>query len=179
MIGSWTSDDGPTPEASGAKGENGAPCPHTQSVSNQTREYRVGTVRKLVNRLMTMLIRLGAGPRNNYLLTTVGRRTGVPHTTPVTLVQTTEGRWLVAPYGTVSWVHNARAASRVTLRRGRRTENCAVIEERAAEAAPVLKAYLQNVKIVRPFFQSTADSSLEELAREAPQHPVFRLGHPG
>jgi len=87
-----------------------------------TRGQRIG------NAVVALLVRIGLGPKDTYLLTVPGRRTGKPYTTPVTLVQTGEGRWLVAPYGAVSWVRNARAAGRVTLRRGNRTEEAAVTE---------------------------------------------------
>ncbi len=59
---------------------------------------------RLVNRLMAGLLRLGLGPKRNHLLTTRGRKTGRPHTTPVSLVIEDGQRWLVASYGTVNWV---------------------------------------------------------------------------
>jgi deazaflavin-dependent oxidoreductase (nitroreductase family) len=82
--------------------------------------YRLGTARRLGNAAITALLRLGLGPRHTYLLTVLGRKTGRPMTTPVTLVETGGRRWLVAPYGDVAWVRNTRAAGRVSLRRGRR-----------------------------------------------------------
>ncbi|MBO0729437.1 MAG: nitroreductase family deazaflavin-dependent oxidoreductase [Acidimicrobiaceae bacterium] len=56
---------------------------------------------------------------STYLLTIRGRKTGRPSTTPVTIVQHDGKRWLVAPYGAVSWVRNARAdaGGRVLVRR--------------------------------------------------------------
>lgn len=39
----------------------------------------------------------------------------------------------------------------------------------------MLKRYLKSVPVVRPFFDVTPDSSIEEVVREAPRHPVFRL----
>jgi deazaflavin-dependent oxidoreductase (nitroreductase family) len=147
-------------------------------VSQQRPVYHTGPARRLLNRLMTTLILWGVAPPHTYLLTTVGRRTGVPRTNPVTLVENAQGRWLVAPYGPVSWVHNARSAGRVTLRRGRHTQECAVAELGPQDAAPVLKAYVRQVAIVRPFFGLTPESSLEDFATEAPRHPVFRLGAP-
>ena len=93
----------------------------------------------------------------------------------MTLVQTGEGRWLVAPYGAVSWVRNARAAGRVTLRRGNRTEEAAVTEVDARAAAPVLQRYLAAIRIVRPYFDVTPDSPVEDFVAEAPRHPVFSL----
>jgi len=125
--------------------------------------------------VVALLVRIGLGPKDTYLLTVPGRRTGKPYTTPVTLVQTGEGRWLVAPYGAVSWVRNARAAGRVTLRRGNRTEEAAVTEVDARAAAPVLQRYLAAIRIVRPYFDVTPDSPVEDFVAEAPRHPVFSL----
>jgi len=134
-----------------------------------TRGQRIG------NAVVALLVRIGLGPKDTYLLTVPGRRTGKPYTTPVTLVQTGEGRWLVAPYGAVSWVRNARAAGRVTLRRGNRTEEAAVTEVDARAAAPVLQRYLAAIRIVRPYFDVTPDSPVEDFVAEAPRHPVFSL----
>jgi hypothetical protein len=40
----------------------------------------------------------------------------MPHTNPVVPIDYDDKRWLVAPYGAVAWVRNARAAGRVSLR---------------------------------------------------------------
>ena len=121
------------------------------------------------------MLRVGVGPRSTYLLTVTGRSSGLPRTTPVTLVETDAGRWLVAPYGAVGWVHNVRAAGQVTLRRGRRTERVTATELRATQAAPVLREYLTRVPITRPYFDVTAASPLDDIAAEASRHPVFAL----
>jgi len=142
------------------------------------RRYRVGVARRVANALMTAAIRIGIAPRNDVLLTTIGRTSGAARTTPVTIVDDGAGRWLVAPYGAVGWVHNARAAGVVALRRGRRVERYAVEEVPPEVAAAPLKAYLTAVPIVRPFFDVTPRSSLDEFAAEAPRHPVFRLVAP-
>jgi hypothetical protein len=53
------------------------------------------------------------------------------------------------------------------------------IEEVGPEqAAPILREYLQQVPIARPYFDVTLDSPLEKFAGEAPRHPVFRLVGP-
>jgi hypothetical protein len=70
---------------------------------------------------------------------------------PVTLVEEDGRRWLVAPYGEVNWVRNARAAGRVMLSRGRHTEIVRIVELGAQEGAPVLKRYVTEVPITRPF----------------------------
>jgi hypothetical protein len=93
----------------------------------------------------------------------------------VTLVEEAGKRWLVAPYGEVGWVRNARAAKQVTLSRGRRFETVRIVELTAEDAAPVLKKYLARVAVVRPFFDVTPKSNLREFVAEASRHPVFRV----
>ena len=94
----------------------------------------------MVNLIVRSLMRLGLSPPRTYLLTVPGRRTGKPYSTPVTLVEEKGERWLVAPYGEVGWVKNARAAGKVSLARGSRSETVRVIELAPSEAAPVLKS---------------------------------------
>ena len=79
------------------------------------RQYVRNRGQQIGNRFVGTLVRLGLGPKGTYLMTVPGRKTGKRYTTPVTLVEDGTQRWLVAPYGPVSWVRNARAAGRVTL----------------------------------------------------------------
>lgn len=137
--------------------------------------YRLSLWLRLLNRLVRALLRMGMGPRHTYLLTVAGRRTGRLYSTPVTLVEEDGRRWLVAPYAEVGWVRNARAAARVTLCRGNKAETVDIIEVGPAEAAPVLKRYVTDVPITRPYFDVRPDSPLEAFRVEAPRHPVFRI----
>ena len=137
--------------------------------------YQRGLARRAVNRLVHVLLRLGLGPRETYLLTVAGRRSGAPRTTPVTLVEEGGRRWLVAPYGEVAWVRNLRAAGKATLSRGGRTVPIAVREVGADEAAPVLKWYVTRVPITRPYFDVRPESDLAAFRAEAPRHPVFAI----
>lgn len=137
--------------------------------------YSLTTGRRFVNRVARAFTRLGIGPKTYYLLTVTGRRSGLPHSTPVTLVEERGSRWLVAPYGETAWVRNARAAGRVTLSRGRRSQVVSISELRPAESAPVLKAYVTNVAVTRPYFDARPDSPLEAFEAEAAQHPVFLI----
>ncbi len=139
------------------------------------RQYRFGVMRRLVNKLATAQVRRARRPGANQLLTTTGRKSGQPRTTPVTLVEADGRRWLVAPYGAVGWVHNLRATGRATLTRGERVEEITVREIAADEAAPVLKRYLRSNSVVRPFFDVRPESSLDEFAAEAHRHPVFLI----
>ena len=79
------------------------------------KKYQVNTQVKIINSLMRSLLRFGVGPTHTYLLTVAGRKTGRSYSTPVTVVEDVARRWLVAPYGEVAWVQNARAAGEVVL----------------------------------------------------------------
>jgi deazaflavin-dependent oxidoreductase (nitroreductase family) len=136
------------------------------------REFR-GRGWRVGNTIVSVLARAGIGPI--HLLTTRGRRTGRPHTIPVVLVEQDDRRWLVAPYGAVSWVHNARLAGRVTLRRGRDTREYAIREVGPDEAGPVLKRYVGIASRTRASFQASKDSPVEDFVAEAHRHPVFEL----
>jgi deazaflavin-dependent oxidoreductase (nitroreductase family) len=142
------------------------------------RTYKLTFGRRLANSFISALLRLGVKLDGVYLLSAAGRRSGKIHTTPVTLVEEGGQRWLVAPYGEVNWVRNARAAGRVTLRRGRQSETVTIVELDPEESAPVLKKYLKQVPIVRPYFDATPESPLEAFVAEASRHPVFRIAGP-
>jgi deazaflavin-dependent oxidoreductase (nitroreductase family) len=151
------------------------------------RQYRPGRGRHMENTVMSALVRVGLVPRS-YLLTTRGRKTGRPRTNPVVPVEHGGRRWLVAPYGPVSWVHNARAAGRVSLTRRRDTRDYTTREASPEEAGPVLQRYIRIAPSTRPYFQASKDSPVEDFVAEADRHPVFELtpaggdrhrGHPG
>jgi deazaflavin-dependent oxidoreductase (nitroreductase family) len=139
------------------------------------RPYRLGFWRRSVNRIIRALLRAGLSPPHTYLLTVAGRKSRRIYSTPVTLVEENGERWLVAPYGEVGWVKNARAAGQITLKRGRRSETVSIAELSPDEAAPVLKKYLSRVPIVRPFFDVTPKSQIADFVAEAPRHPVLRI----
>jgi deazaflavin-dependent oxidoreductase (nitroreductase family) len=139
------------------------------------KQYRLGVARKLVNGVVRALLRVGIAPPRTYLLVVPGRRTGALYRTPVTLVEEAGERWLVAPYGEVGWVRNVRAAGRVTLQRGRHRETLDVVECPPREAAGVLRTYIRQVPITRPFFDVTVQSAADDFIAEAPRPPVFRL----
>jgi deazaflavin-dependent oxidoreductase (nitroreductase family) len=124
--------------------------------------------------IISVFVRLGLVP-STYMLTTRGRKTGRPLTHPATVVQEEGQRWLVAPYGAVSWVQNARAAGRVSLARRRDRRDYAVREVSAAEAGPVLKRYVAVATATRPYFGADKDAPVEDFVAEADRHPVFEL----
>lgn len=149
---------------------------HTETRSGAPKTYRKSRARRVGDAITGVLIRAGVVP-HSYLLSTTGRRTGKRRTTPVTIVEQDDHKWLVAPYGQVGWVHNARAAGEVALSRRGRSSRYRVREVGATDAAPVLKAYVQIARPTRPYFRARHDAPVEEFAREADRHPVFELLH--
>src|ERR1019366_7242104 len=127
--------------------------------------YRLGASRRLVNAVVGPLTRIGLAGRQTYTLTVRGRRTGRAYSTPVLLIEDGE-RWLVAPYGEVGWVRNARAAGEVEISRARRSQTMGIEEVASEQAAPVLKQYLKSVPVARPFFDVTPKSPLDEFVTE-------------
>jgi deazaflavin-dependent oxidoreductase (nitroreductase family) len=137
--------------------------------------YRRTGVRRTFDRAMIAVLRRGKGPPGVSLLTVPGRRSGRLYSTPVSLVEDHGTRWLVAPYGAVPWVRNVRAAGRVTISRGGRSEELAVTEVEAPEAGRVLRRYVTENPITKRYFDATRSDPDEAFAAEADRHPVFRL----
>ncbi len=126
-----------------------------------SKTYHVNFADRIESALIRALLHAGAKLGTTSLLTVRGRKTGQPHTVVVLLVDQNDERWLVAPYGTVQWVRNLRAAGTATLSHGRHSETISVTELDAREAAPVLKQYLQQVSGgVRSYFDAKKDSPL-------------------
>jgi deazaflavin-dependent oxidoreductase (nitroreductase family) len=138
--------------------------------------YRAPLFVRIGNMFATPLLRAGVKISINALLTVRGRKSGQPRTTPLAVVELNGQRYLIAAFGIADWVRNLRAAGAATLTRGRRSEAITVVELPPAEAALILKACLAGSPgFVRPYFDATPESSLEEFEREAVRHPVFRV----
>lgn len=127
---------------------------------------------------MRRFIPLGLAPKGAHVLSVVDAEDGSTRSTPVTVIENEGGRWLVAAYGVTGWVRNARAAGWVELRRGRRRERLLIQEVGADEGAPILREYVQQVPMARPYFDTAHDAPAEAFAADLPRHPVFRIVGP-
>jgi deazaflavin-dependent oxidoreductase (nitroreductase family) len=141
-----------------------------------SKTFRVPLFIRAGNALTTLLLRRGIRMGTNTLLTVHGRKSGLPRTTPVTIIEYDGGRYIQSPFGEVDWVRNLRAAGSATLTRGSRTESVTAIELTAEEAAPVLRQGLTIAPaVIRSYFDFGPDSPLEEIVRDAARHPTFEL----
>ena len=104
----------------------------------------------LFNAIAKPLLAAGVPMAFNGLLTVPGRKSGVPRTTPLAIIEVDGRRWVWSPWGEGQWVRNLRAAGRATIRVRRHEE-----EVRAVELDPT-----QRVQ----FFRET----LAPLARRMP-----------
>jgi deazaflavin-dependent oxidoreductase (nitroreductase family) len=132
------------------------------------------------NRMVAGLTRAGISVWGSRVLEVRGRRSGEPRRNPVNLLTLDGERYLVSPRGHSQWVRNLRAAGEGRLLLGRRSEPFTATEVPDADKVRVLRSYLKRWRLeVGVFFGGVGPDSPEaELARIAPDHPVFRLGPP-
>jgi deazaflavin-dependent oxidoreductase (nitroreductase family) len=138
--------------------------------------FRPPRVLRIGNAITTLLLRWGIGMGANNLLTVPGRKSGVPRTTPITIIEHEGRRYVQSPFGEVDWVRNLRAAGTGTLTRGRHVETVTARALTDEEAAPILKAVLKLAPgVIRSHYHVANDAPLADFVREARRHPCFEL----
>ena len=131
---------------------------------------------RLVNPLIATLTKLGLSARGSHVLVVRGRKTGTRQEVPVNPVEVEGVRYLVAPRGDTQWVRNLRAASEAELRVEQQRKHIQAREIENVRKPHVLRAYLQRWKReTGKFFGVDNQASDEDLARIAPDHPVFQI----
>ena len=84
---------------------------------------QVPTQVRLFSPILKFLLVAGMPIGPNGLVTIRGRKSGLPRTTALAIVEVGGRRWVWAPWGEVQWVRNLRAAGRATISvRGRKEE---------------------------------------------------------
>jgi hypothetical protein len=136
---------------------------------------------KYANRVIIPLNRLGLALGTQHVLTVPGRKTGRPHSTPVSLL-TVDGRRYICSLPGTDWVKNARAAGWGILARGRRRERIALVELPAEERVPVLREFPRQVPHGVQFFVTVGavrpPADPEAFAAAAPLLTVIRIDPP-
>ena len=133
------------------------------------------------NPFIGFLTRRGLSVWGSRVLEVPGRTSGKPRQVPVNLLAFDRAEYLVSPRGNGQWVRNVRANDgRLDLLLGRTRRAYVATEVAEADKVDVLRAYLTRWKFeVGQFFDGVGpDSSDDELAAIAPNHPVFRLDAP-
>jgi len=133
--------------------------------------------KNVFNRLISSLTKAGISVWGSRTLSVRGRSSGEWRSNPVNLLTYSDRHYLVAPRGQTQWVRNLRVATSGELRVGRRVQSFTSVELLDDEKADILRAYLKRWKMeVGIFFDGVSGASPDsELARIAPDHPVFEL----
>jgi deazaflavin-dependent oxidoreductase (nitroreductase family) len=132
--------------------------------------------------LATRLLGAGVPMGPNALITVRGRKSGLPRTTPVALIEMNGRRWIQSPFGDVNWARNLRTAGEATLAVGKRQESVTASELRPDEAATfyaeVLAPYFRRIPApIRLTMGSVLGirEVLKDTEKAAREHPVFEL----
>jgi deazaflavin-dependent oxidoreductase (nitroreductase family) len=131
----------------------------------------------VLNGLVALLARLGISLWDSRVLRVRGRKSGRLYTTPVNLLTIDGQRYLVAPRGHTQWVRNLRAAGDGELQLGRTVERFSAVEVPIEQRPSILRTYLRRWGFEAGMFFAgvNGDSPETDLARIAPDHPVFAI----
>ncbi len=141
---------------------------------------RAPSFARFLNPVAQRVLRVGPLMGPNALLTVRGRKSGVPRTTPVALVDIGGRRWVIGTFGEVNWVRNLRAAGEATVTVGRKTQEMQArelgLEERIAFFRDVVGPYVRPLRIGGLLLSILgARDILANPAAAAEHRPVFEL----
>jgi deazaflavin-dependent oxidoreductase (nitroreductase family) len=134
----------------------------------------------LFNPIARRVLRMGPLLGPNALITVRGRKSGVPRTTPIALVEIGGKRWVIGTFGDTNWVRNLRAAREATLTVGRNRENVAAdeldVEDRTRFFRDVIGPYVRRMRIGGLLLSILgAKEILVDPMAAAERRPVFEL----
>jgi deazaflavin-dependent oxidoreductase (nitroreductase family) len=148
-------------------------------MAGQIRSARVPWFVPLFNPIARHLLAAGIPMGPNVLVTIRGRKSGLPLTTPLTIVEFSGRRWLMAPYGNVNWVRNLRAAGCATITVRRRKEEVTAVELGPTEAVAffrdVLGPRVQRTRVGAWIVRHIDQVDLDHPEDAAKGRPVFEL----
>ena len=134
----------------------------------------------LFNPIARRVLRAGPLLGPNALITVRGRKSGVPRTTPIALVEIDGKRWVIGTFGDTNWVRNLRAAGEATLTVGRSREEVIAeeldVEARARFFRDVIGPYVRRMRIGALILSLLGAKEILDDPRAAAEHrPVFEL----
>jgi deazaflavin-dependent oxidoreductase (nitroreductase family) len=104
---------------------------------------------RLINPLLKAMMAAGIPLGPNGLITIRGRKSGLPRTTGIAIINDSGRRWVWAPWGDVNWVRNLRAARRATINyRGRKGEFSATELDRTERLGFFRDVYIPMVRTI-------------------------------
>ena len=131
--------------------------------------------------ILKFLLSAGLPLGYNRLVTIRGRKSGLPRTTAIAVIEASGRRWVWAPRGEVHWVRNLRAAGRATISMKGRQEEVRATElnptERVAFFRDTLGPVARGIPFGVSFVRIVDGVDLNDPEEAADGRVVFEL-HP-
>jgi deazaflavin-dependent oxidoreductase (nitroreductase family) len=136
---------------------------------------------RLFSPILKFLLVAGVPMGFNRLVTIRGRKSGLPRTTPLAVIETGGRRWVWAPWGEVQWVRNLRAAGQATITNRHRQEEVTATEldptQRVGFFRDILGPLARSIPFGLWFFRIVDGVDLNHPLEVAEGRRVFEL-HP-
>ena len=131
------------------------------------------------NALARPLLAAGMPMGFNGLITIRGRKSGLPRTTPLAIIEVSGRRWVWSPWGEVQWVRNLRAAGRATITVRRHREDVCATELDTAQRVGFFRDTLgplaRRIPLGVWFIRVVDQVDLNHPIEAAEGRPVFEL----
>jgi deazaflavin-dependent oxidoreductase (nitroreductase family) len=133
------------------------------------------------NPVAKFLLAAGVPMLFNGLVTIRGRKSGLPRTTPLAVIEVSGRRWVWSPWGGGHWVRNLRAAGRATITVRRRKVHVSATEldptQRVGFFRDILGPLARGVPFGVWLIRIVDGVDLDHPLEAAEGRPVFEL-HP-
>jgi deazaflavin-dependent oxidoreductase (nitroreductase family) len=129
--------------------------------------------------ILKFLLAAGVPLGYNRLVTIRGRKSGLPRTAAIAVIEASGRRWVWAPWGEVHWVRNLRAAGRATINVRGREEEVSATEldptERVAFFRDILGPVARGIPFGTSFVRIVDGVDLNDPVEAAEGRRVFEL----
>jgi len=133
----------------------------------------------LFNPVTRFLLRAGVPLGFNGLIKIRGRKSGLPRTTPVAIIDVGGRRWIWSPWGEVHWVRNLRTAGSATINLRGREEEVRATEldptQRVGFFRDIMGPLARGVPFGYWFIRIVDGVDLDDPVEAAAGRPVFEL----
>ena len=154
---------------------------NAQPRNSSRRSSRVPKWVPIFSAIARPLLSAGVPMGPNRLITIRGRRTGLPRSTPITIIEHAGRRGLISPFGETDWVRNLRIARRAIISRGRQRELVTADELAPLDAADfireVLAPHARRTRLGSWIVRNLDRIDYDNPAEAARGRPVFEI-HP-
>ena len=129
--------------------------------------------------ILRFLLAHGVPLGYNRLVTIRGRKSGLPRTAAIAVLEIGGRRWVWAPWGDVHWVRNLRAAGRATINVRGRTEEVTATEldpnQRVEFFRDVIGPFVRSIPFGVTFIRIVDGVDVRDPTEAARGRPVFEL----